>query len=535
HPIHTESVAWIAGRTDVLATLFSLLACLFFLRKASAAGDAGLSVSARSCAFFGLALLSKEVSAALVILLPLYDLLFVSRLDLARFGRNVARVHVFYAAVAVAYFGLRLWAVGSLGATSANPAFPSDAALKAIAVMRVLLSYAKPLLLPVSLNAEFEPVLPSNATEVAALASLGLFGALLVAVIGLARRAPRVSFSLAWMLAALLPTSGIVPIAEIAAERFAYLPSVGFACLVALGGWQLRRSTSMGAGLLAALLLAYSALAVQRNFDWQSELSLFKATAVTAPGCARTHMGLGVVYSEGPWPMSRAIRECRKAVNAKPDLPDAHNNLGNVLMAAGVHEAALKEFQTAISLGLPLPTAHNNLGLAYLRLNKPSAAVAEFEKALKLDPNYADAHWGLGSAHYLAGLLDSAILGFQAAIRLDPDHADAFNNLGACYLAKGHVHNGIAAFERALVINPNQLDAHINLGDAFTRLGQHDAAVAWYSHALAINYSLPEVHLRLAQALLNCGKPREAAAFLADALRLDPNNTRLRELLNRLG
>ncbi|MBM4048506.1 MAG: hypothetical protein FJ279_25665, partial [Planctomycetes bacterium] len=63
HPIHTESVAWVAGRTDVLATLFSLLACLFFLRKASAAGDAGLSVSARSCAFFGLALLSKEVSA----------------------------------------------------------------------------------------------------------------------------------------------------------------------------------------------------------------------------------------------------------------------------------------------------------------------------------------------------------------------------------------------------------------------------------------------------------------------------------------
>jgi hypothetical protein len=338
HPVQTEAVAYVSGRTDVLCALFVLLGLLAWRRARGAADRFALA----SAAAFALALLAKE-SAVLV---PLALLLPGAHPD-PRPPRPVLPL-----GAAAAW--LALWAarggsgihLGGLGAR-----------LGAIAVTAV--EYLRLLAWPSDLHLErFVPVAGWSAPVVAAAWLLVVAAAAVLAAA--ATRAPGGPVLLGVAVLAYLPVSGVVPVypaiadrALFAAEHFLYLPLVGLVPLVtgALAAvWPARLGRAAPA-VVVAVLAAWGVVVVDRVGDWRDEETLFRDTLRYAPPAGRVWF-----------------------------------NLGNLRLAAGDLAEAQRLYEAAIARDPRDAAAHLNLGIVLQRMGRRADAEAEYRRALALDP-----------------------------------------------------------------------------------------------------------------------------------------------------
>ncbi|MHC4831949.1 MAG: tetratricopeptide repeat protein, partial [Planctomycetota bacterium] len=182
----------------------------------------------------------------------------------------------------------------------------------------------------------------------ATLASLGFIAAVLAAGLAAWRRAPLVTFAVAWHAISLLPVSQIIPHHELAAEHYLYLPSVGFCLLAGLGFDRLWRAQSRVAVAALVLVMAFFAgRTVLRNFDWRSEKALWAATVATAPRCARAQLNLGMIRArEGR--RKEAIERVRIALEIKPHDVYARMALAKLLVLEGDRKSARTELEDAL-------------------------------------------------------------------------------------------------------------------------------------------------------------------------------------------
>ena len=200
-----------------------------------------------------------------------------------------------------------------------------------------------------------------------------------------------------------------------------------------------------------------------------------------------------------------AIECYTKALQIKPAFPEAHNNLGNLLLALGRRDEAIACYAKALRIGPDYAEAHYNLGRVLKELGRRDEAIACYTKAIRIKPDYADAHNNLGIALKELGRHSEAIACFTAAVRIKPDYADAHNNLGNVLATLGRRDEAIGWYARALQIRPAFAEAHNNLGNVLRRLGRHDEAIACYTKALSISPDYAEARAaRLHQQVFIC-------------------------------
>ena len=168
--------------------------------------------------------------------------------------------------------------------------------------------------------------------------------------------------------------------------------------------------------------------------------------------------------------------------------------------------------------------AHNNLGSALLKKGRVDEAIAHFQKVLQLKPAGVEAHNNLGNALLQAGRVDEAITELQTALQLNPDSAEAHNNLGNVLLQKGRANDAILHYQRALQLWPDAAEARINLGSALLQTGGVDEAIAQYQRALEIMPDSLEAHINLGSALLQKGHADKAIAHFQKVLQLKPDS-----------
>jgi tetratricopeptide (TPR) repeat protein len=429
HPIHTESVAWGAGRSDVLACGFSVAAATAYLHERWT--PLRRAAVAATCLFF--AMLAKETAAAMLVVVPVSGLLLVrSPQPRARpVGRAERRRHrdtvpvtfspvLSYAPFALAllaYVVLRQAAVESmLGSTNQAGGDVSSRLLAAVAL------YAGKLLLPLRQSAYISD-LPASAAGVVTGGAI-VVATLAACILSWRANERRVTYLLLWIGLTLAPSLAIVwkiPAAPVA-ERYLYLPSVGFCLLV---GYAVARVYAMGGALrstalaIAALALASGAVAtVQRNAVWRTNLSLWEDTAAknTTDGLpirslATAHQQLG--------DSAKAAEYFQVALQRRNDqagLFTIYNNLGSLAMVAQHLDEAEANYQRALAVNPNAPECLFNLGLIELTRTTAADAAARrqhgerarqfFERAAQLSPLDPDIQVGL--AQTLSALDDSA-------------------------------------------------------------------------------------------------------------------------------
>ena len=443
HPIQTESVTYLSGRRDVLSGLFVLAGFYTFLRyrQSSRLRDLALVILLYLLAFF-----TKESGIILPLLCLGYDV--ATRIKRSGPDGEVSGVRAIRTAASAAVREGR-WFYLPAGALAGALAFyvlflvrgtwqrtwhGGSLDMTLLTMARAFLRYFALLLFPVTLNADYSynafPVTTSWADPTARLA-VAIWVGLGVAWFRLLLRRPPAAFGGLWFLIALLPVSQIIPHHDLMAEHFLYVPSVGFALLVAGLLEPVLSQARPSAAVATACILALSVLAVRtvvRNADWKDELTLWSKTVRTAPESARARNNLGAAYLRRGQ-LIQAEEQLAAAVAIQPDLAVAHSNLGKLFLDRGDLARAEEELESALAVQSRDTIPRLWLGAVYLKQGKATEAEAQFRQALTHPRSAAYAHNNLGVLLANRDHLAEAEAAFREALRLMPDLGEAKDNL----------------------------------------------------------------------------------------------------------
>ncbi len=543
HPLHVESVAWVAERKDVLSAFFGFLSLLFYARYAQASvvgsrqSDANLRSPNYWFAFLCLALglMSKAMLVTWPFVMLLLDYWPLNRIRNSEFGiRNFIKLVMekipFFALAAAA--SLVTFAVQQHeGAVVTVENLPPGAR-----VGNALVSccrYLGKMFWPTDLAVyyPYPGYWPVAEVLLAGVLLCGLSALLFVQ----RRRHPFLLVGWLWFVGTLVPVIGLVQVGTQAmADRYTYIPSVGVLIMTIWGAYELTRRWryhAVGLSLASAAAIIFCfALTRQQLGYWQDSETLFRQVLEVTQNNYIAHFNLGAALNE-KGQTDEAIREFQEAIRLKPNYAKAHDYLGSALDHEGQTEGAIREFQEVIRLKPNDADAYNNLGNALGKQGRIDEAIRQFQEALRLKPDDAAAHYSLGAALDQKGQIDEAISQYQEAIRLKPDYADARNNLGNAFLNQGRTDEAISQYQEAIRFKPDDATAHNNLGVALVRKGRSDEAISQYQEAIRLKPDYADPHNNLGVALGGKGRIDEAISQFQEALRHKPDYANARSNL----
>lgn len=448
HPLHVESVAWIAERKDVLSTFFLMLTLLAWRRWA-------VRPSAPRYAAVTAALACGLMSKPMLVTLPLL-LLLLDHWPLGRWGAagesarpaaravrlSIEKVPLFLLAAASA--AMTLWAQGRGGAVKGFDAVPLASRL-ANAIVSCA-RYLGKTLLPVDL-AVFYPRPDGGLPGWQVGASLALIAALTAAAIALRLRCPPVFVGWSWFLVALVPVIGLVQVGDQAmADRYTYVPSIGLFVAAAWGAPALlaalrrprdaRTRLRVLAAAASVVVLALAVTARAQAGVWRDTATLFRhAIASTPPNALAERVLADALVLKGD--PGEAEQHYEAALAIRPLDAPARSNYGALLYRSGRTRAAVSQLEEAVRLGPGSASALNNLGLALAEVGELEEAEERFGQALAIRPDDAGARANLASTLLRAGHAREAVEQFRAALSRDPGLVSAWRGLASALLLSG--------------------------------------------------------------------------------------------------
>jgi tetratricopeptide (TPR) repeat protein len=435
HPLHVESVAWVAERKDVLSTFFGLLCLIAYARYAQESAVHSPQSKHRNHAWgyylaalvlFALGLMSKPMLVTLPFVMLLLDCWPLNRAR--NFIKLPEKIPFFLLATAMSVVTYLVQRQTGMMDSLENVPLSARMGNALISYVR----YIGKLFWPTRL-AVFYPY-PEHGWLLGWVLLAALAMACISALVYKLRvRRPWLLVGWLWFCGTLVPVIGLVQVGgQAMADRYTYLPSLGLFILVVWGlaeaaqPWKHYGVISWVAG--CALIIACSGLTREQLGYWQDSETLYQhALAVTENNYLALH-NLGIFFfSKGR--TDEAIAQYREALRVQPDSAMAHYDLGAALGKKGETDEAIIQFQKALQLNPNNADARINLGTALAMKGRTDKAIAEFAEALRLKPDNAEAHYDLGALFGREGKLDEAIAEFQEAIRLQPDYAAARLNL----------------------------------------------------------------------------------------------------------
>ena len=472
YPLFSEVVNAVGFREDLLAFMFLTLAFICYL-KANQQRYILYYLISLFCYF--LALFSKEMAITLPIVIVLYDVIFKGYL----YMKSKYLYYLGYLLVATFYILNRFFFLH-------NPLeyqipYPQGSFLVNILTMiHILASYVKLLFLPFHLNADYVVPFSTSILKVSFWLAVFLFVAIGIFSFRLRFQNKHVFFFMLWFFVTLIPVMNIIPLGNIMAERYLYIPGAGFSMIVAnvmskipVRKWDSERFSSsvpffdrmilVFIFIVFFILLGNAYVTCKRNYDWKDGLWLWSKTTLTSPNSFRAHINLGNAY-EKKGLNTAAFEEYQKALSIDPNDADIYNNLGIYYNKMNLFDDAIRHFIRCLNINPKHPRAFNNLGVVFTKQRRLDDAIQAFREAISINPLYPDAHNNLGIAYYRKGMMDEAEREFKLAISIEPYHAEAHNDLGILYNDRRLFDDAIKEFETAVQIKPNYANAHMNLG-----------------------------------------------------------------------
>lgn len=470
HPLHVESVAWLAERKDVLSTFFFVAGMIFywyFLRKKS-----GWLVYLLTLVCFVLALFAKFMAISLP------AILILMHLQKRTPFKKIVLLQIPFAIVAAVFTYIHLllhnrgqhlehgedsfWAALLRGADS-------------------LAFYMHKMVIPTGLSAYYEKgVAIASYSEYAALiAFVGLFGFL-----AWKNRVVRGAclFGGTFFLLTIFPVLQIVSFGNkfAFADRFMYLPSIGLFFMIAVAlseyfdqrrQWLKFGARAVGIGVCAALAF----LTFERNQVWASSETLWANEVESYPQSSVANNNLGSLYlDQGRYEL--ALKHLQASAELKPNYIDPHINLGLLYLDQNRLNEALREMNQAIKIDPRSPTANLNLGVIHEKLGQGELAFKHYDLAVSLDPELSIARHNLGVMYYRQKNMPKALELFRETIRRNPRMPETFHNIGVVLVETGQDQLAIESFQKATQLEPLYEEPHMQLLQIYQRLKIQDKA-----------------------------------------------------------
>ena len=498
HPLHVESVAWVAERKDVLCAFFWMLTVWSYIRYVEHSGVYRYLVI---LLFFILGLMSKPMIVTLPFVLLLLDYWPLGRLQ---YSKSIDSIPIYSnpSIFHLVWEKIPLFILSALSSIATFLVQQSGGALGSlneyslsVRIFNALVSYVSyigKMFWPFHLAILYPHpgILPfwKVAGAFLLLVSISLMAFRVM------KRHPWFIVGWLWYMGTLVPVIGIVQVGlQGMADRYTYVPLIGIFIIIVWGvselaaGWRYKK-IALGAIGGVSLLTLMATTWVQAGY-WKNSITLFEHT-------------LDVTSSNY----------------------GAHNNLGNALAARGKTSEAIGHYLDALAINSDYAAAYNNLGLALVREGKTSEAIGRYLEALRINPDFKEAHNNLGIAFAKHGNPAEAICQYTKALQIDPEYLRARINLGGVLVAQGKPEKAIYHYSEVLRINSGyKTEAHYSLGNLWLGQGKPEKAIYHYSEALRINPDFEKAHNNLGIALIRKGKIEEAIFHFREALRILPD------------
>ncbi len=455
HPLHVESVAWVTERKDVLYAFFYMLALILYGVYVRS-GNRGAFAGSVLCGF--LSVLSKSMAVSLPFVLLVCDW----------FWRRPITRRVFLEKIP---FGLALAPVAWITFSLHTGLFRAEAPLSALlAWVWTFMFYVSKFVFPWELVPMYvlpQPVAFSNPAYPLSLAAFGM----LVSALLVFRRSRWFLFSVFFYTASIFfllrvdldPAAGV----NLVADRFMYLPALGFCLLLGRGvelvleDFQKQRKAAVTVVLLIGTLLV-AALAVQTNLQcriWSDSLTFWNYTIAHTPQRAR--------------PIDNAF--CGRAfVHGK----------------AGRYDLALADLNTAIAINPDRAKYYNNRGIIYDIRHEYNIALLDFSRALLLEPDFAEVYFNRARVYSKFGRPKEALRDLALAIALKPEWVEAYERRAIMNYGIRNYGQALADFDRAIALNPERAAAYFNRGVTRQALGVPELALADFLKAQSLGYKV---------------------------------------------
>jgi len=454
HPVQTESVTYITGRSSSLTALFFLASFLTYMQYS-------LNRSVRYLVFSSLAyacaLLVKETGITLLAIVVLFNFMFPHGRTLKK--RFLSLLPHF--SLSIIYLIFRIYFFGSLQYSS-QPVRPFYDNL--LSQSRAWVYYLGTLILPLNLNLVYDFPVSHSVLESQVILSIFLLAGISLVIWRLSRSNRLVGFFALWFAITLLPTNSVIALDDLVTDRWLYLSSVGYAVLLGLTiDWIFQKRIEQGSRtgkivfffLCALVVELYGFSTLLRNFDWTSQRTLWEATVAKSPnnGPAYNALGLALVLQGR---LEEGREKFQQAITLDPRGGKSYVNLGYVYSLQGNLDKAIEFYQKAIPLNpILLPEIYNNLGLTYLKQGKMEDSEKYLRRSIDLRPHNAAPHYNLGLYFEKRGDINQAISCEGIATKLDPDYPLPYEALSRLYKKKGWSEKSQEAYQNFLKYSKN--------------------------------------------------------------------------------
>ncbi|MDO9528887.1 MAG: tetratricopeptide repeat protein [Syntrophales bacterium] len=330
-----------------------------------------------------------------------------------------------------------------------------------------------------------------------------------------------------WYLGTLVPVIGIVQVGSQAmADRYTYVPLIGIFIIIVWGvsdlaaRWRYRKEVFVVTS--AILLSILTGITLFQLRHWTNSITLFKHAINVTDNNAVAHNNLGfALFGHGR--TAESINHYNEALKINPDYLLAHMNLGSVLAAQGRTAEAIDRYNEALKINPDNAKVHNNLGSALIEQNKTAEAIDHYTKALKINPDYADVHYNWGNALAKEGRLEEAVSHYHEALRINPDNAEAHNNLGNALFKQGKLDEAVSHYYEALRINPDAAQTRANLKAVLAYVQETDKDIKRLQKLIEVNPGNPELHYDLGNFYYKKRNLDEAIYQYQKALSIQPD------------
>jgi protein O-mannosyl-transferase len=476
HPLHVESVAWVAERKDVLSGFFWILTMGMYARYAEHPTTGRYLLVVLS---FGMGLMSKPMIVTLPFVLLLLDYWPLRRYAGTRTsfdrwwgqaktsGRTVVlrlvveKVPLFLLAAVSSY--VTLIAQREVGAIWSIEKMPI--AVRLANALVSYMEYIRKMLWPADLA-----VLYPHA-GVPETWKIGAAVLLLVSISYLAVRKARVMpFLLVgwfWYLGTLVPVIGIVQVgSQSMADRYTYIPLVGLFIAVAWGMKSIvERQPKWRHAVIAILLVALSGLLLVAKAQvetWKNSVTLFEQALAATEINPMAHNNIGAFYMDQN-DCHKAVPHFLKAIQMKANYASPYHGLGVCASRETPPTGAMYFFRKALEIDPRLTSALVDRGVLFMKQGKLDEAIEDFRQALRIKPDHEGAHTNTGLILLQRGKLEEAEFHLGEALRVNPRNAEALNNLGLVRMEQGRVEDAVASFLKARELMPGNSTIETNL------------------------------------------------------------------------
>lgn len=547
HPLHVESVAWVAERKDLLSALFGILTLIAYVRyvdKAKGQSPNAKTWYGAALGLFACGLMSKPMLVTWPFVLLLLDVWPLERIE--RSACNVQRSTVKrlvteklpFLALVVASCVITVLVQAKGGAVTTAINLPlSDRLENAVASY---LKYLGKTIWPTNL-AIFYPH-PETRYPISEQWPWWAIAGALACLIGFSalafrqrRQQPYLATGWFWYVGTLVPVIGIVQVGTQAlADRYTYIPLIGI-FIAGVWGWH-KLTTRFSAQLfisptLAIMIVFACAFLSQKQIThWQNSFTIFQHTVAVTRHNAPAQSNLGTEYVKRG-EVEEGIKHFKAALEADPHFADAAYSLGLVEQNRGNLASAADYYQDAIRRRPDHVNSQHNLGAVLWLQGQTREAELQFRETLRLNPNHLEANANLGNL--LLGLRKPAESQpyLLTALQLKPGYPQALLGLALSYKMQGQLVQAAEQFRQIIAVEPGNLEAVLNLGVALVGLSQTNEAVPYFNQVTQTKPQLFEELLQTAKTLAAQGRMEAALDQVTAAACLKPDNVNAVELL----